>query len=144
VEDNTWNGLFARELLSLFPESCFVHVYRDPRDVVVSFAGQRWAPADLPTACRWYADLMGRWLSTRKDLDASRYREISMESLVGNPKEVLSGLCELSGLQFDASMLNVEFSSESIGRWRRDISTAEQAQIDTQLAPFVRELGYDK
>ena len=37
VEDSTWNITYISSLSEIFSEAKFVHVYRDPRDVVASF-----------------------------------------------------------------------------------------------------------
>lgn len=142
VEDNTWNMLFARELVDLLPHAKIVHIYRDPRDVVASFVRQRWCPHDPAQAAQWYGALMSHWLIVRCDLPAHCYHEISLERLVYDPETVLHELCAFAEIPFDRAMLEIDLSHAHIGRWQRDFSVKEQQDVQATLANWVERLGY--
>ncbi len=144
VEDNTWNSLCASELLMLFPTGKYLHVYRDPRDVVVSLLTQRWCPSNLLQACQYYTDLMRQWFEVRKTLDSADFFEITMEDLVRRPSQVLSQVCNFADLPFHEDILGEQLSASSIGRWRRDLTSDQQSEVNDRLAYFVEELGYNR
>ena len=94
VEDNTWNILFATDLLALSPNLKLVHVIRDPRDVVASFTRQPWCPDDLAQAATYYRSIVAKWRSVRPDLPATRWLEIRLEDLIRSPRKAISGLLD--------------------------------------------------
>lgn len=144
VEDNTWNILFAREILQLLPGARIIHVYRDPRDVVASFAQQRWSPTDKEQAALWYRSIMERWFDIRLSLPPESYHEVSLEQLVSSPGEVVQGICEFAEISFDSSMRQVDLSHSHSGRWRRECSKEEQTKIQDILGNIIAKLGYQE
>ena len=144
VEDNTWNVLFAGEILSLLPEAKILHVYRDPRDVVASFAHQRWSPQDTGQGARWYRDMMTRWFEIRRALPQDSYYELKLEDLVASPELELRKLCAFVQIPFHPVMLNVDLSHSHSGRWKSEFSEAEKRQIHEILGDIIHRLGYDQ
>jgi len=142
VEDNTWNILFARELVELMPRAKLLHIYRDPRDVVASFRQQRWCPTDVEQAALWYRSIMTHWFAVRSELPEEFYCEIALEELVRAPETTVRTLCECSGLPFASQLLDIDLSRAHSGRWQRDFSPAEQEIVQIILAEILRELGY--
>jgi len=142
VEDNTWNFLFARELLQLAPQSKLLHIYRDPRDVVASFVQQNWAPSELCQAAEWYKTMMYHWFNIREQLPVGSYYEYSLESLVDSPKQTLENLCKFVGLSYDPIFLEVDLSKSHQGRWREDFDIDEQKILQKILGDVIAKLGY--
>jgi hypothetical protein len=94
-------------LANLFPESRFVQVVRDGRDVALSLAEVRWFwPNDVAAAAQYWASSVetgrraGRWLGP------SRYQEVRYEDLLEDPAAALQPLCDFLGLNFDEAMLH--------------------------------------
>ena len=142
VEDNTWNVLFARELLELCPGARILHVYRDPRDVVASFSQQRWSPNDKEQAATWYRSMMDRWFAIRRELDPSSFFEIGLEHLVADPESTIRSVCEFAGIAFHPAMLQIDLSHAHTGRWKQEFSKQEQVRVQKILGDIVEKLGY--
>lgn len=142
VEDNTWNILLARELSELVPGAKFLHVYRDPRDVVASYMVQRWAPGKASQAARWYADILSHWWEIRQELRQDLVLEISLEELVSQTRDTVERICTFVELTFDESMLAVSLDRAHRGRWQRDLAVREQEVVQGILDPYLRRLGY--
>lgn len=142
VEDNTWNILFARELLDLVPQGRLLHVHRDPRDVVASLVAQRWSPHTPLQAAIWYRDIMNHWLAVRADLPQRAYLEVSLEALVTQTEETVRHICAFAGLPFEPALVDVDLSRSNSGRWRSDFSPREQAQVEEVVGDFVVHFGY--
>ena len=87
---------------------------------------------------------MRQWFEVRKSLKSSDFYEIAMEDLVRQPSQVLSQVCTFADLSFHEDILDVQLSTSSIGRWRRDLTSAEQLEVNGRLAHFVEELGYNR
>ena len=143
VEDNTWNILFAPELLDFIPEAKILHVYRDPRDVVASYNKQRWMPTDKIKSAKIYKSIMDRWFSIRPTLPAGSYFEFKLEDLVRNPRDILVKVCDFIGLPWDENLLDIDLSKSHSGRWKREYSNEEKEQVNTLLKDTIEKLGYE-
>ena len=142
IEDNTWNVLFAREIIELLPEAKIIHIHRDPRDVVASFSRQRWCPADKEQGARWYRAMMAHWFNVRSDLPIGTYYEVGLEELVAAPEAVLREVCEFAEISFDRAMLQVDLGDSHSGRWEAEFSDAEKGVVHEILGDIISELGY--
>jgi hypothetical protein len=111
----------ARDL----PESVFLHVVRDGRDVALSRRAAGWSRTPTGTeALRWSAHVKeGR--AQGRPLGQARYREIRYEDLVSDPEGGARGLCEFVGLDWDPQVLRYHEHARSI--------------IDTSLRPDLHE-----
>jgi hypothetical protein len=148
VEDNTWNILFAKEIHEIFPKSKLIHIYRDPRDVTVSFTKQRWAPNELHKATMYYKSLMWQWFKIKKQLNPSSYIEVKFEDLIDNPLEIMDYLCKSCnmGVIYHTKTIGEYtkklYPKSHIGRWEKDISVPDQQSLDSSLSFYIKELGY--
>ena len=63
LDDNTWNHLNFSELNKIFPNAYLIHIFRDPRDVVLSLSKQRWSPNTLKDCIIFYRQICfeSRW-----------------------------------------------------------------------------------
>lgn len=89
---------------ALLPESAFIHIIRDGRDVALSTQSV-WFGKD-----RALADLAQRWVggiatARRQAAALPRYLEIKYEDLVANPEAVLREVCAFIDLDFEPEML---------------------------------------
>lgn len=105
VEKTPAHVLRGEEILRIYPEAAFLHVIRDPRDVVCSLRsagkgwGRHWAPTNV-------SDGAGLW---RKSVEAglgihrltSRYREVRFEDLAKDAEAALAGVCAFLGLDVE-------------------------------------------
>lgn len=143
VEDNTWNILFAKELVELLPKSKIIHVYRDPRDVISSFLQQPWSPSNVPDATLFYESLMNKWLDIRQNLDSNSYIEIKFEELIRQPAKTLTIICDFIQLPFEKDMLNIELFNKNIGKWKKVLNNEEKNLIKKQLGKVFAEYKYE-
>jgi hypothetical protein len=93
---------WAPEILSLYPDAAFVHVVRDPRDVVCSLRsagrswGRHWAPTNVLDGALLWRDRVEAGLRIRQL--TSRYHEVRYEDLQRDAAGTLDGVCEFLGL----------------------------------------------
>ena len=137
VEDNTWNVLFAREILDFIPSAKIVHVYRDPRDVVASFSCQRWSPNDKEQGAIWYRDMINHWTGVRSTIPSDSFYEIELEELVIDPETVIKSVCEFAEISFDPVMLELDLSHSHSGRWKAEYNAEERAKVTAVLNDVV-------
>lgn len=119
----------AGEILAAFPDAHVVHIYRDPRDVLLS-QKNRWrrrflSNAEVPlarTLVAWSnyhpaltARLWGAVMRKAETLsDHPRFSEIRYETLLRDPETNLRQLCARIGIDFDPAMLRVRREGSSI------------------------------
>lgn len=151
-------------LATLFPESKFIHIVRDGRDVALALADVEWFwPNDLPTAALYWAGSVdtgrraGRWLGSR------RYYELRYEQLIESPSESLRALCAFIDLEFEDGMLQYfEAATQVINSlpdpeehthlalppttglrdWRSEMSARDLATFESLAGEVLVSLGY--
>lgn len=142
VEDNTWNILWFDKLLRLLPEAKLVHIYRDPRDVVASYTTQSWMPADPVKSAHVLRDVLLRWAEVRRGLPAGSFMEISLDSLVADPRRVLTALCAFWGMEWHEALLDTDLGGAHVGRWRQDLKPESQKAVCALLRDVMDAYGY--
>lgn len=158
------NLLYMRELADLFPESRFVHLIRDGRDVALSYLDVGFGPVFLEEAAlRWKRHLTkGRKVG--RELGDERYLELRYEELVRQPETTLSEICDFLGMSFDAAMLDYTSGSQrlidetlfgyahsnlkrkptpQIRDWRHQLNAKEAGVFEVIAGDLLEELGYE-
>jgi hypothetical protein len=145
AESTPYSILFADQLLELFPDAKFLHIYRDPRDVTASYLTQRWGGRDLLSISKRIADINKRWFEVRQRIPNSSYREYKLEEIVEYPENKFAEISSFIQLddanQFDLSMIQSNQSNQQ--RWKTDIPANQLAEILDVLQPSITGLGYD-
>lgn len=137
----------ARRILADFPGATILHVIRDPRDRYASQATHR-SPGmggvgSGVAAWLWSARL------ARQHAHAypGRYLPIRYEDLVARPEMVVRSICTFVGIPFDPAMLTPEdagpLHTESVGRYRRDLSGGEIGFVERVAGREMRRWGYE-
>ncbi len=142
LEKNTWNILCWHRTLEVLPDAKLVHIVRDPRDVVASYSQQPWAPHDAVGSAHLVRALIDEWASIADQVPGSSYREIRLEDLVADPEGELRRLCEFWELEWSPELLGSGLSTDSIGRWRRDLSPHERDRVEDIVSPLMERYSY--
>jgi hypothetical protein len=113
VGDKTPNNLLHLEaILQSFPESKFIHVVRDPRDVAVS-SRKAWEKSLIRVAHQWQ-----RGVTAANDFSQKHPNNIltvRYEDLLADSRAELSSVCNFLDLPFDESLLELAGSREKMG-----------------------------
>jgi hypothetical protein len=140
IEDSTWNMSHIRSLSEIFPEAKFVHVYRDPRDVIASFISQKWMPNKIDQVVKIYQDLMSDILSkTTSNLNCY---SLKFERLIENKDAELTKLCTYLGIDYTDAMQHFELRRANIGRFKKDFDVKTIEFLNNLLLPQLEALGY--
>jgi Sulfotransferase family len=92
-------------LAKLFPDSRFIHLVRDGRDVALSYADVSFGPKTVSQSAALWAKRVSAGLRDGRPLGAERYAEIRYENLVEDPESVLEKLCRFLDVGFEPPML---------------------------------------
>ena len=171
VEQTPETAFVAAAAGAAFPQAGLVHIVRDGRDVVCSLLDRGWLragrgggdDAGLPygaearfwvepgregdfsaaSDARRAAWAWRRYVSAAKSAPAGRVHEVRYELLSSNPDAVAADLAEFLGAPVDrlADALRGAHGA-SVGRWRRDLTAAELAEIEAECGELLAALGY--
>jgi hypothetical protein len=170
VEQTPETSFVLAAALRAYPEAQAVHLVRDGRDVVCSLIERGWLRMDRAGAddvrqafgayarfwveeerrdeferaseARRAAWAWRRYLSAARAVP-ERTIELRFEELVSNTLAVAERLA--SELDLDPQHLARALSAahdRSVGRWRRDLSPEQLAEVEAEAGPLLRELGY--
>jgi hypothetical protein len=155
------------DLLSqIFPSAQFIHVIRDGRDVALSmlksYRGARFFYIDLYFAASSWKWRVSRARSSGVRLGSGRYHEIRYEQLVADPAKILSGICAFLGEAYVPDMAEPykiarelyhskgihsatrrSLSTQSVGRWKTEMSGADQRLFHKVAGDLIEQLGYE-
>ena len=171
VEQTPETAFVAAAAGAAFPRACFVHIVRDGRDVVCSLLDRGWLSAGrgggddagLPygAGARFWVE-PGReaefsaasdarraawawrcYVSAARSAPAGRVRDVRYELLSLNPDAVADSLADFMGVPLEplADALRGAHSA-SVGRWRRDLTADELAEVEAECGELLVELGY--
>lgn len=151
-------------LAGQFPESRFVHVVRDGRDVALSLVQQRFGPTNVAEAASFWAHRVTRGRRDGGPLGPERYLEVRYESLVAEPKGEVARMCEFLGLAFEPQMPSaLERGTERVPEerranhphlgeplrggirdWRRDMPPGDVALFEAVAGSELEAFGYER
>lgn len=107
------NVLYLPEIEAYFPDALYIYLYRDGRDVAVSFrkavVGEKhfYHIAKEWAAAQWLA------LKHRSLVPPQRFIGISYEALTAQPEDIIKRLCAFLGTTYHESMLDFYKSEEA-------------------------------
>lgn len=171
VEQTPETGFVLRAALRAFPSATAVHVVRDGRDVVCSLLERGWLSARRSresddaqlsygvhprfwveperrdefvhaSDARRAAWAWRRYVSVAR-VATARTIELRYEELVSAPGEATESLAHTLGVGVDelATALSSAHAN-SVGRWRRDLTPGQLADVEAEAGDLLAELGY--
>lgn len=141
-----------------FPESRFVHVLRDPREVCMALSVQPWYRRGVAGAAeKWTVTMRRAW--TAGVALGERYLEVRYEQLVAAPEAELRRVCRFSELPFAPEMLGypeltpvhparhfaMSRQPPQVGarRWREALDHDDLALIEMIAGEEMARAGYE-
>jgi hypothetical protein len=154
-------------LAALFPESRFIHVIRDGRNVALSYLDGGWGPKNLVEAAMYWKRFVQKGRRDGQQLGSQRYTEVRYEHLVEDPETELRRLCSFIGLDLNDQMMRyfdrrdvvpsrlvprLEAAHQNLLKpptpglrdWRRQLSSKDAALFDVVAGDLLQELGYER
>jgi len=132
--DKTPGYILEMELLArLWPEARFVHLYRDGRDVALSFLQRGWA-RHLPEAAELWTKRTELGRRIGRGLGLERYLEVRYEDLVDRGERELATICAFLDLDLRAEMFRYHERTGEI------LSAKEQRHHEHEAKPPTKGL----
>jgi len=172
-EKSPRNVTVIQRIFRYFPESRFIHIIRDGRDVACSlrhFPKHRVVDGELIKldTNNPIDQCISIWVENVKAgikwRDDPRYMEIQYEALVSEPRQTMEAVLDFLSEPWDETVLNyyrVDSSTRGIdkmpqniraqkpidksalGRWKRDLAPSEQELFKELAGDLLIELGYE-
>ncbi len=143
----------AGPLGMLFPESRFIHVVRDGRDVAASRVGQaRWLayPRTMRQGLDWWESRIRRIENGIRSVGSDRVHEVSLDDLVsGNRRRrTYRKMRQFAGLRNEDAMLGyftrrVKVRNAHSERWRADVPARQHEAVDAHYGEILDRLEAD-
>jgi hypothetical protein len=152
-------------IASLLPETRFVHLIRDGRDVALALRDASFGPRSIDEAALHWRSRVSTGRAMGAALGPARYFEVRYEDLVDDPAETLRQVCEFVDLAFDDEMLRHERSANAlvarttnpgahrelakpirsgVRDWRHQMTSSEVARFELIAGATLDELGYER
>jgi hypothetical protein len=160
-------------LLKLFPAAKILHIYRDGRDVALSWLRYGIGPRNLYTAARMWSDTVRAGRRAGAAAGPERYLEVRYEALLADPAAVMRAVCAFLDEPFTDAVLRPhafagegakgpvqlhyffigkprgprprqkEIVAENAGKWKREMTPAGKILFESAAGDLLRELGYE-
>jgi hypothetical protein len=152
-----------RELDRLFPQSRFVHLVRDGRNVALSYAHTDFGPKTVAKAAQIWKRRVSKGLEDGRALGDGRYKEVQYEELTENTEAVVKDICGFLDIAFDPKMLDEEerakgvteraqkynphVTGKSISKtraWQDDMPPEQMEMFEALAGDLLTQLGYER
>jgi LPS sulfotransferase NodH len=157
-------GQTLGEAYALVPDAQFVHIVRDPRDVVASSVRAPMTEPDVTAIARGWRDFTLRNVRRGFVIGPAQYLQLRYEDLTRDPAAVLRIVCAFLGEDYEPAMLedpslrrvtvpeiakgwqggaleSVRATGE--GRWRTRLGRRDQWRVHAVVGPLLAALGYE-
>ncbi len=117
LEKTPSHALFIPEIKELLPDSRFIHILRDPRDVVVSIMaaskgwGATWAPSRAGGAAAMWVQHVEAVHNFARNLSANEFCEVSYERLWHRTVATLKDLAHFLGMPWNEDAIKLAIES---------------------------------
>ncbi len=171
VEQTPETAFVLAAALRAYPRARALHAVRDGRDVVCSLLERGWlsagraggddAKASYGAAARFWVEpdrsdefeaasdatraawAWRRYVGAARAGAGSRTLEVRYEAMAESPAEVAGTVAAHLGADAGALAARLErFHDRSIGRYRRDLTAEQLADVEREAGPLLAELGY--
>ncbi len=143
IDHTPSNIVHANSISKFLPEAKFIHIYRNPLDIISSFHSKDWGSTDLEINTRWIFDTFNQWFKQREDLNPSSFLEVKFEDLIADPEKELNRICDFLGIKESQEFYNIDLSKHNIGRWKEHMSDEEAKLIYNNHKQVFSKLGYE-
>ena len=153
LEKSPSHALVIPEIRTLLPESRFVHLVRDPRDVVASLVaaskgwGSAWAPSDVGKAAALWVQHVEAVREASKSIPAEAFVQIRYEDLTADTAGTLHTLRDFLGLDWSDENLAQVVEANRAGKAKQGGGTpipifghyGKQSEVAVEPEGFVRK-----
>jgi len=153
-------------LLEIFPSCKIIHIYRDGRDVALSWLRTNFGPSNIFTAASAWKRFVSTGCSTGITLPPETYLEVRYETLLSHPRDTMKRICAFIGEPFCDAVLQLnplkkeykeklifgtskrgisdtELVDANVAKWKKEMSLPDQELFESVAGDLLESLGYE-
>lgn len=153
-------------LVELFPACKIIHIYRDGRDVALSWLRTKFEPQNIFDAALRWKYYVNAGLRDGARLPPETYREIRYEALISQPEDVMKSVCKFIGEPFEKAVLerdllklqgpvpllpqqknplarNPQIVRTNLEKWKTEMSSSDRILFESLAGDLLNTLGYE-
>jgi sulfotransferase family protein len=152
-------------LYALFPECKIIHVYRDGRDVALSWLRVGLDARNIFTAALSWKEWVSKGRRDGAALPSNAYFEVRYESLLARPREVIKDVCEFLEEPFSEAVLrknplrrnqrrlrlgqrdfgipNTQVVETNAQKWKTEMSPRARLLFESIAGDLLASIGYE-
>jgi hypothetical protein len=141
-DDTPSNWLYFDFLHELYPDMKFIHMIRDPRDVVGSYMKQVWAPSDPNVIVAIFKAQFAAYEAIKARVPADRVKEVRLEDITADRARVMSEVADFLGVE---NRFNVDlFFNEKVntGTYANKVGEGSMGAIERELSDWMETHDY--
>ena len=143
-EKTPGNILDIELLFKLFPKTKFIHMKRDPREIVCSLITRKWAPNNIKDSCFFLKGTLQRIQEIKAEFipPENSYIEIKLEDLAINTTKTMQRLFSFLGIKYDLDE-EINIDKKRVDYWREKLTNKEIKTCEKILRDLIIKYGYD-
>ncbi len=153
-------------LLQIFPSCKIIHVYRDGRDVALSWIRVGWGPQNVYIAARDWKYYVDAGQGAASSVPPGAYLEVRYEELLASPEETMKRVCTFLDEPFCQAVLKPNFTerrqrrpiigtprnsviskteimSSNSGKWKDMMAPSDRIIFESVAGDLLERLGYE-
>jgi sulfotransferase family protein len=148
-------------LSKLFPNAKYIHIYRDGRDVYLSWQAIDKTKRNISLIALEWVYKLKRARKDLENIDSKKVIEVKYESLVSKPEENLKKICNFISIEYEETMLdfwkssnqfigahhskliNSPVSLSSVAKWKKKLSNRQISKFEIIAGKILKENGYE-
>ena len=142
VDHTPTNLIHANLLEKIYKDMKFIHIYRDPRDVIASYNTVDWGNSTFKYNVKWVFDILQRWNHVKSIIDPNNVLEIKFEEFVTQYEKEISKTLDFISPSNRIDFPNIDLSKHNIGRWKNDLTNEQNEYIVENYKNYLTQCGY--
>ncbi len=152
-------------LRKIFPQCKIIHLYRDGRDVALSWLRVGLDPRNIFVAAHTWKKFVEQGRRDGAEMPAQMYLELRYESLLARPQQTMREICDFIGESFEPEMFAVHrlrrnqrqtrigtrdfgiahtaLVTTNSGKWKTQLSPRQVAIVESVAGDLLHSLGYE-
>jgi len=142
--DKTPQNIYGAALMAQeFPRATFLHLVRNPLNVVASLiAGRQVRVSDLHGACNYWVEAV-QIARTLKAAHPRRVMELRYEDLIADPPKELDRILRFAQVPHPEGLFSAGDARPERNLWRRDLTRDQAAMVVQRCDRLAQAYGYD-
>ena len=132
-------------IFKLFPESKYLHIIRDGRDVALSLLQKKWGPNNIYACATYWRDCNSKTSVIEQIKTKGLLHKIRYEDLLSNPQKELEEVFSFLGVKEDQKKISSVIKpiiQNNFNKWQERMSPSEIKLFENIASDILNQNGY--